>query len=175
MDEEGENICCEEVNKICLSVNSNLMVDRVHCVKLTDDSIKAAMLKFFKIDTNMSDAVAFRQDIGIRVGFSCTQFQTNLIKGLFSSAEIITGIVGDSISFGSCKTLLLNYAVNLWLENRTKTPKTSLRFIEGKHYFKGVWTLFKTKVKHYVDTMINFYKCGGGYVSKCRVGMIKNL
>ena len=104
-DREGEHIGFEII-KACQHVKPNIRLYRAKFSEITPQAVHRAALNLVAPDENVSNAVAVRQELDLRIGAAFTRFQTLRLQKRFPDA-----LAEQLISYGSCQFPTLGFVV----------------------------------------------------------------
>ena len=108
-DREGENIG-KEIADVCTAVNSRIQIHRARFSSLDPYEIRRAAQNLTVLDERLSDAVAARSELDLRIGACFTRLQTVRIQSKFS--------LKDVISYGSCQFPTLGFVVEQYFRRK---------------------------------------------------------
>lgn len=114
-DREGENICFE-VLEVAQRKNPRLQVRRAHFSSLTQRELLHAVRNLKAPDKRLSDAVAARQEMDLRIGAVFTRFQTVKVR---SYLDDVPGV----LSFGPCQFPTLGFVVRRYWQQQCFEPE----------------------------------------------------
>lgn len=109
-DREGEFIS-EEVEKVCKSVNPNIVVYRARFSALSKSDVTHAFNNPTAINRSMADAARLRRELDLRTGCVFTRLQTMNLRGILSDGK-------EKITYGPCQTPTLGFVVDAYNRNR---------------------------------------------------------
>lgn len=117
-DLEGEKIS-EDVEKVCLQSNPNLIVKRCRFSALSEFDLLQAFNNPSEINYADSMAVKLRIETDLRVGSAFTRFQTIQLKSTIESIKH-NQLYGQKkiISYGTCQFPTLGFIVEAYNENK---------------------------------------------------------
>ena len=113
-DEEGENIAFEIVKLLKLTQKNVL---RMRFSAVTPEAIKHAVLNPDHLNVNISNSVAVRQELDLKIGASFTRYFTKLVKRNFKEYPKL-------VSYGPCQTPTLCFCVQDGREVQKVPPQT---------------------------------------------------
>lgn len=114
-DREGENICFE-VMQVVQAQNPRIGIRRAHFSTLTQRDLLHAMRNLKTPDRNLSEAVAARQEMDLRIGAAFTRFQTVKFGSAFSGVPRV-------LSFGPCQFPTVGFLVRRHWEQQGFVPE----------------------------------------------------
>lgn len=117
-DMEGENISYEVI-EVCQSANPHIEIFRARFSALIPRDIMRTLNNPGRPNKNLSDAVATRQEIDLRIGAAFTRFQTKRLQFKYSRG----GPDRKVYSYGPCQFPTLGFVVDRYLKVQAFKPE----------------------------------------------------